>query len=55
MLTVERCRRILGEKVSHLSDEEVAALCSSYELLAEIALEAMLREQNAISHASNDR
>lgn len=55
MLTIERCRRILGENISHLTDEEVAALCSSYELLAEIALEAMLREQNANSPDSNEQ
>lgn len=55
MLDVERCRRILGDQISHLSDEKVAALCSSYELLAEITLEAVLREQNADPHDSNER
>lgn len=53
MITVERCRRILGNQISHLNDDEVAALCRSYELLADIAIENSLRILSD-SHACNE-
>lgn len=45
MITVEHCRRIMPEATKNLSDEEVAVLCRSYELLADVAVEVMLREK----------
>ena len=54
MISVERCRQLAPEMTKPLTDEEVAALCQSFELLAEIALEVMLHEEIADSQEENE-
>lgn len=54
MISIERCRREMPETTKNLTDEQVAALCSSYELLADLSLEAFFREQTSGSPHSHE-
>ncbi|TSC58395.1 MAG: hypothetical protein Greene041619_619 [Candidatus Peregrinibacteria bacterium Greene0416_19] len=44
MLSIERCRKILGKKANDLTDKEVEELCDRVYALADVTLEQTLKE-----------
>ncbi len=51
MVSLDRCRRLLGDKANHLSDEEVEELRDRLAALADVTLEQAIKDLYPSNHS----